>query len=356
MTDPADLDYKSLLVQPLQRVGYSDRTAWLMAVMSELAYLRFEDAAPLHTLVDELAQVLGKKRSEVAGVLHPLLPAQGDDLSVATGEGRLKRILNSMSFDLLLTFNRTETQGFMARRRPLEGHRDMMVLAFRGTEKKIKDWRTDLRIELQAVEGKEGRIHAGFQSAYRAIADEVETTIQQHERVPLFITGHSLGGALAIVATRFLRADSLAACYTFGSPRVGDRELSRVFKTPIYRVVNAADAVPRVPVGSGMWFVGKAIDWLTYILPRWHVLDDLRAYAEKITGYVHYGDMRYMTAVEPGPNDSYPGLMVIANPNVLERWSRLLRRVKDTRGQGLVKDHAIGIYRRKLRAFALARD
>ena len=259
--------------------------------MSQLAYLRFEDADPLDTLVDELAQALGKQRSEVAGALHPLLPAQGDD-RLLTGRDRLKRILESISFDLLFTFDRTETQGFLARRRPREGHRDMMVLAFRGTEKKLKDWKTDLRIELQGVEGKKGRIHAGFQAAYRAVARELETTIQQHEDVPLFITGHSLGGALAIVATRFLRADGLAACYTFGSPRVGDRELSRVFKTPIYRVVNAADAVPRIPAGSGMWFVGKVIDGLTYILPRWHILDDVRAYAEKITGYVHYGDMR----------------------------------------------------------------
>ena len=231
-----------------------------------------------------------------------------------------------------------------------------MVLAFRGTEKKLKDWKTDLRIKMEAVEGKKGRIHEGFQAAYEAVRNRIETKIKEHPGVPLFITGHSLGGALAIVATRFLHADNLAACYTFGSPRVGDRELSRVFKTPIYRAVNASDAVPRVPAGSAMWFVGKGIDFVTYLLPRWRWLDSLRTYAKRITGYVHYGDMRYLTAAKPGLGDIYPDLMVISNPNVTERYRRLWKRVKDTRGQGLVKDHSIAIYRRKLRAYALARN
>ena len=268
----------------------------------------------------------------------------------------MKQILDFIGFELLCAFSEGETQGFMARRSLADDEMNMMVLAFRGTEKKLKDWKTDLRVELKAVEGKRGRIHSGFQEAYSAVSGIIQGTIEKHDDAPLFITGHSLGGALAVVATRFLRADNLAACYTFGSPRVGDRELSRVFKTPIYRVVNASDAVPRFPAGSPMWFLGKIIDGLTYVLPRWRFFDSLRAYAEKITGYVHYGDMRYLTAVAPGPADSYPDLMVIANPNALERWRRFWKRVKDTKGQGPIRDHAIAIYRRKLRAYALARN
>ena len=71
---------------------------------------------------------------------------------------------------------------------------------------------------------------------------------------------------------------------------------------------------------------------------------------------MQYGDMRYLTAAKPGSNYSYPDLTVISNPNLLERWSRLWRRVKETHGQGLIKDHAIAIYRRKLRAYAVSRN
>ena len=356
MISQRDFELKELLVQPLQRVGYSDRTAWLMASLSELAYFKFEETDPLSSLIGDVAIAIGKDRSEVLNALHPLLDQEQREARVVTGEDRLKGILNCIDFDLLLTFDKAETQGFMAKRRAAKGKRDMMVLAFRGTEKKLMDWKTDLRIELKAVSDKHGRIHGGFLAAYTAVSSKIQAKVAEHAGVPLFITGHSLGGALAVVATRFLHTDNLAACYTFGSPRVGDRALSSVFRTPIYRVVNAADGVPRIPFGSGMWFVGKAIDWVTYVLPRWRILDSLRAKAERITGYVHYGDMRYLTAAKPGANFSYPELAVISNPNIVERLTRLWRRVKDTEGQGLIKDHAIAVYRRKLRSYAVSRN
>ena len=49
---------------------------------------------------------------------------------------------------------------------------------------------------------------------------------------------------------------------------MGDRELSRVFKTPIYRLVNAAGAVPRVPFGSGMWLAAVALRGLIFLVLR----------------------------------------------------------------------------------------
>ena len=54
-------------------------------------------------------------------------------------------------------------------------------------------------------------------------------------------------GALAIIAAKRLERDTLAACYTFGSPRVGNLEFAEEIRAPIYRVVDAADGVPRVP-------------------------------------------------------------------------------------------------------------
>ena len=54
----------------------------------------------------------------------------------------------------------------------------------------------------------------------------------------LYVTGHSLGGALAQRATAALDRDTLAACYTFGSPRVATLAFDRLDKAPHYRVVN----------------------------------------------------------------------------------------------------------------------
>ena len=47
-------EYEELLSPPIKRAAYSDRTAWLMAKMSKLAYLPFEnDDAELKAALSE---------------------------------------------------------------------------------------------------------------------------------------------------------------------------------------------------------------------------------------------------------------------------------------------------------------
>jgi triacylglycerol lipase len=60
-------------------------------------------------------------------------------------------------------------------------------------------------------------------------------------------------GAFAQIASVALDRDNLAACYTFGSPRVGTANFKQQVKCPHYRVVNNWDLVPAVPVP---WFRG----------------------------------------------------------------------------------------------------
>ena len=63
-----------------------------------------------------------------------------------------------------------------------------------------------------------------------------------------YITGHSLGGALAQIASAALIRDNLATCYTFGSPRVGTAGFDEQVKCPHYRVINNWDLVPGLPL------------------------------------------------------------------------------------------------------------
>jgi hypothetical protein len=99
------------------------------------------------------------------------------------------------------------------------------------------------------------RVHCGFLDAFNGCKSEIEAAV--NESVPsnlrFYITGHSLGGALAQIASAALNRNNLAACYTFGSPRVGTAGFDEQVKCPHYRVINNWDLVPGVPL---TWFRG----------------------------------------------------------------------------------------------------
>lgn len=113
------------------------------------------------------------------------------------------------------------------------------IVVFRGTEKKLEDLITDLRVK------QLGGIHKGFLKAYQQIISSVYNLIDSRRKITF--TGHSLGGALAILAC-CMHGHSDARAITFGAPRVFDRAMARHFKQKkIVRYENAGDPVPFVP-------------------------------------------------------------------------------------------------------------
>lgn len=151
-----------------------------------------------------------------------------------------------------------------------------IILAFRGTTT-IEDWLTNAKI--RKVEGPLGdtRVHYGFQKALDCVWGAVESAVAALLPKRLWITGHSLGGALAALATaRFLENDiPVEALYTFGQPRVGNSNFAEVFEVwfdSMYRLVNNEDIVPRVPVG-GYKHVGREYyfdnDGILHEDPNW---------------------------------------------------------------------------------------
>jgi triacylglycerol lipase len=147
-------------------------------------------------------------------------------------------------------FERRETQALIA------GDDAMLVLAFRGTEGKLADWMTDLDVEL--VDGPGGKVHRGFLLALDLVWPDIWRWIDERRgKRALWITGHSLGAALAMLATARLRFDEdhpVNGLYTFGQPRTGDRDFARNFDADFgrrtFRYVNNNDIVTRVPFRS----------------------------------------------------------------------------------------------------------
>jgi triacylglycerol lipase len=142
------------------------------------------------------------------------------------------------------------------------GRDDLVVLAFRGTRStQMADWMADVEI-FQSPFTKYfsapnvGSVHDCFAQllakSWKVIQGEVMRC--QDEAQTLWITGHSLGGALAAMATAaftFSARQPVNGLYTFGQPRIGDlgfcTQCDTQFGDAMFRFVNNEDIVTRVP-------------------------------------------------------------------------------------------------------------
>nr|XP_043613679.1 uncharacterized protein LOC122585619 [Erigeron canadensis] len=167
--------------------------------------------------------------------------------------------------------------------------RKRLVVAFRGTEQvRWKDLRTDLMmvpagLNPERIGGdfkEEVQVHSGFLSAYDSVRTRIfslikaATRYQDEDAVELskwhvYVTGHSLGGALATLLALELSSSQLATrgiisvtMYNFGSPRVGNKKFAEVYNEKVkdsWRVVNHRDIIPSVPRLMGYCHVAQPI-------------------------------------------------------------------------------------------------
>lgn len=116
------------------------------------------------------------------------------------------------------------------------------VVAFRGTSR-LSDLQTLLRAGM-IESGDIGFVHAGFSEAIDSIWETLSARVASSPP-PHIYTGHSMGGALAVLAAARRRPHSV---YSFGAPRPGDQKFgSYVNAIPIHRIVNGRDVVPQLP-------------------------------------------------------------------------------------------------------------
>ena len=193
-----------------------------------------------------------------------------------------------------------------------------VVVAFRGTESAttldgLKDiLLTDAMNLLVVPEGRLGhdlsaagvgaRFHKGFVDAIAAIWEPlmaaVEAELKASDR-PLWITGHSLGGALALLAAWLLRRRFVPVheVCTFGAPMIGNRAactaFDREFAGRIFRYVNGRDPVPKLPTMSlvANEFLHVSQERLLGKDPMTGLADMIGAVAAKAAGGLLSGDL-----------------------------------------------------------------
>lgn len=123
---------------------------------------------------------------------------------------------------------------------------DHVVVAFRGTD--IADHR-NLLADADAMLAPfvtRGRVHRGFWAALEAIWPPLKAALTEVGAFrPVYVTGHSLGGAMAVLASQL--APMPVRLYTFGAPRVGDQAFHDAAIGTSARFVHNFDIVTQLP-------------------------------------------------------------------------------------------------------------
>lgn len=214
--------------------GHSTTNAYLLALASLFVY---HDKAP--------GKVDGSFVTRVRWLFENL--SKGDPLEVEIFNGN-----NAFPYDTecaVLTNSR------------------LIIVAFRGTEgiTGIRDWLTNSQHLMKKSPNSWGavNIHEGFYNAlnevYQDVRSHVRDQVQQNNGRKVFLTGHSLGGALAtLCAYRFQQVGGVdvQGVYTFGSPRVGDKQFKTLYTSILhnrtYRWVNDDDFAAKMPDFAGL--------------------------------------------------------------------------------------------------------
>ena len=143
-------------------------------------------------------------------------------------------------------FDHEGTQAFCCRK----SNASDIFIVFRGTEpNQMRDLLADAKAWRKPARER-GLVHFGFAQALDKVYDSIVRWIDEQKldgERNITCTGHSLGAALATIMASRLDANEL---YTFGSPRVGNRDFVKEIKNDgvkHYRFVNNNDVVTKVP-------------------------------------------------------------------------------------------------------------
>jgi len=221
---------------------------------------------------------------------------------------------------------------------------DAAYVVFRGTtldhhsgdlfQRTLQAWLANL--DFAQVEEGGAMVHRGYARELDGVDDLLLEMVRDHALggKPVYVTGHSAGGALATLAARRLHAAGapVRAAVVFSAPRVGDRHFAASYPIPLLRIEHRHDLIPHLPLPPSLAGVlGRGLidpmlrtmDWLSPVLSGARV---------GLTEYVHAGELLY--------DDGAATLYRVPPGDYLRRFGPILRQelTSDLFGRGAPPD------------------
>jgi triacylglycerol lipase len=206
---------------------------WISSRYFDLPDLRlFDPGAPDFSLTNawwlcELSRLIYRQDADEAG--SDALPPTRSEILHGVGLTEMQAFCHGTNYCALVTTDSKASDPFA-------------VLVFRGT-RGFKSWPSNINSRKTSWPGG-GFVHGGFNTGFNGLWQKIEPALSRID-LPLFFTGHSMGGALALLAAS-MRPE--AVVYTFGAPKTGDAAFAcSLESTRIYRVENKHDLITTMP-------------------------------------------------------------------------------------------------------------
>lgn len=164
------------------------------------------------------------------------------------------RSFSAKAGGLFTEFDRPEPFGFVAQNNTSKN----VFVTFRGTETP-DDWLSN--ISINQTDHPWGAVEEGFAKLYAQCSPDVVGAVKSAGAPKVFVTGHSLGAAVATLAAADLTLNLVGVqLYNFASPRTGSPAFVETFNQKIataWRTVNTEDLVTTVPLSTANLGSGK---------------------------------------------------------------------------------------------------
>lgn len=277
----------SLVIEHTQ--DYSLANAYNLALMSILTYARFNQQGEKDKPQGSLQSFFGEALYDLSQLPLELNDQQFQPIVVDVPFNQRYTQYEFIDTSSKAYDNVGDTQLFYA------VNDKQAIIGWRGTAGFPDVWTDAKGIQTDSAPIiVQGKMHSGFKQAFdeqnnlNDIGTEtfrrLEQLIQNKE---LFITGHSLGGALALIDS-VEKQDLKPILYTYGMPRVFNRQAVAQINVPHYRHVNENDAITSVPHQ----------DWTTQKLLLTKSLMGSTFLPDTDDDYLHHGHLVHFTPAQ----------------------------------------------------------